>query len=302
MPRILFASMLALLALVSTSHATGTAKLKTYVKKYSRELPAGSIVVPGVACKETDLALSGHLSFKVPESEDPTDVHILGSHLSNFNNYIWTTTVHNNTAAVVEATVTVVCLKASTNGGKSAHQFVMSPRYSDPHLDLAPGTYAFDHSGICPEGSIAVAPGFEWNSEEYRPFRLWTSADSRGMSWSGEVISGPADIDLRMHCLELKTTEVEGHQHEIVQALDPDFAGAPLTIASGGPQTWVSICEKDESSIVNYYSIDDPTNLHFLGDTAKKYTSTFSFAWNGTGDDGVRLATRCLKKELALVP
>lgn len=274
-----------------------------------------------VYCNPGDIALDGMWRVdnvdqaNPPETTgDERDVYFSASYGDEHDKTEWHFRATNFADGKAQIKLWVTCIRGNVEQAfLHSHHVQISPRYDfgalGVHSYAATGTDSFSHS-VCPDGTYAVAPGFNVTSHEFgskvRIFRSWPTPNYRGWQWAFKVDHAPVDVRVYLRCLSVKVGAAGNgpHSHELFMTWRPHgYSGVLDHLDVFKTQERRLNCDDghDGARYQNYklmvgaFWINDPHHVWYLGMDPRPKQRAYKYWWDGHGDNGVYHAGLCIR-------
>lgn len=281
-----------------------------------------------VYCNPGDIALDGmwrvdHVDQAQPPDYlgDERDVVFTASYGDDVDRAKWHFRAHNYADGDAQIKLFLTCIRGTVEQAYGhTHNVQISSRFDDSTHTSLPAdvdpvvTNDYNHLTVCPAGTVAVAPGFNFNmagvaedDHRVRLVRSWPSDNTyRGWRWSFIVDDSGVDVTLYLRCLSIKTSAAGSgpHAHNLFWAFRPNgFNGDQQFFNVVGMQERRINCDdgpdgaffQDYKAAVGAFYLWNPFHQWFLGMDPRPKQRSYRFWWDGTGSSEVRLGALCIR-------
>jgi len=229
---IVLVALAALVIVPASASAAHRHSLKLY-KAEQQVSMSTSDAFAQVSCDPGDYALDGMWRVDNVDGAPPTAVGVAEMRGDAADPATYRFHFTKSVPGQAQLKVFVTCMGGKTTDGK--HNWILSAQHT-ANFSAGPGVGYGWQPAACAPGSIAVAPGFVFNSgsgrvvgsrapllNEFDPLRNWSFAF---------LLDSPSDWTTSLRCLSLTSTANAGHKHKI-QVTTVNNPGSPTTVNPG---------------------------------------------------------------------
>ncbi|WP_395658583.1 hypothetical protein [Nocardioides sp.] len=269
-----------------------------------------------VSCNGGDIALDGmwrvdHVDQANPPetSGDERNVVITASYGDSGDRALWHFRANNYADGRAQIKLFVTCIRGTVEQAYGhSHSVQISQRYDD-NRGLPVGVSTdWTHVNSCPDGSLAVAPGFNISDDLHRArlFRSWPTDDYRSWRWAFVVDDPGTNISVYLRCLTIKTGPggAGGHVHNLLWAWRPNgsFLDHQFFDRVGVQERRINCDDgnngamyQDYKAMVGAFWSSNPFHHWFLGMDPRPKQRSYSFWWDGSGSNDIYLGALCIR-------
>lgn len=260
-------------------------------------------------CNDNDYVMDG--MWKIDKVDDDTDdwgdpvvgdpkqVRFYASY-SDSNKRDWHFRFRNDNYGRAQVKLWITCLGGKTEQAYNhTHDITITRYVSGVQPQTQAGSHNYSWAGSCPDGTVEVAPGFDFGTATAYLWGSWPEqATPHAWQWWYDLDADAPNAQFYISCLTQKTSGASSgpaHRHDVQYRWTPNKTAGVLRSTSHSKQADEQLsCDDHSKGLVGGFYIQDHAHVWYLGQEPRIKTRVFWFGNDGGGNDKVQLTLLCV--------